>query len=85
MNTNRLTAMRAIADNLQAEGQTSRAACVRELCFEVERLEHGLRHAHGGFAMAFDAAQKKLNDEVLLHCGHHHAMSGKVLEDAQDA
>lgn len=51
-----------------------------EAAREIERLEAALQYALGGLALAYEAAQKHHNDEVLLHCGHHEAMLAKALE-----
>ena len=45
---------------------------------EIERLRAALDYASSGFALAYDAAEKRLNDEVLLHCGHHQARVDKT-------
>ena len=50
---------------------------------EDERLalREALKYAKTGFDLAYEAAVKNLNDEVLLHCGHH----GARIENALDA
>jgi hypothetical protein len=45
---------------------------------ELDRLYDALDYASSGFALAYDAAEKRLNDEVLLHCGHHQARVDKA-------
>lgn len=45
---------------------------------ELERLYDALDYASNGFDVAYDAAEKRLNDEVLLHCGHHKARVDKA-------
>lgn len=42
MHPNRLVAMRMVERNLRAEGHTSRADCIAELCNEIERLQQAL-------------------------------------------
>lgn len=42
-------------------------------------LELALRDARFGFHLAYEAAEKGFNDEVLLHCGHHGAKADKAL------
>jgi tRNA(Ile)-lysidine synthase TilS/MesJ len=53
---------------------------VHNLADEVDRLRQALAYAKGGFALAYDAAEKRLNDEVLLHCGHHEARAANALD-----
>jgi hypothetical protein len=51
-----------------------------EMYAEIERLRAALDSAQGGLLLAYDAASKHLNDEVLLHCGHHEAQIANVLD-----
>ena len=46
---------------------------------ELERLHDALAYARSGFDLAYSAAEKGFNDEVLMHCGHHGARADKVL------
>ena len=43
-------------------------------------LRVALNYARSGFDLAYAAAEKNLNDEVLLHCGHHSASLDKALD-----
>lgn len=52
---------------------------VCECLDEIERLREALQNAHAGFDLAYDALEKGCYDEAMLHCGHHHAQSGKAL------
>ena len=37
---------------------------------EVDRLRKALQETHTGFNLIYDALEKKLYDEAMLHCGH---------------
>lgn len=53
--------------------------CYAEGEKEIARLREALQNAHSGFDLAYDALEKGCYDEAMLHCGHHHAQSGKAL------
>lgn len=62
MDANRLAAMRVVETNLRAEGHTSRADCVRELCSTVEELQRDVArwvNAHQIAMIERDADRKK--------------------------
>lgn len=61
-------------------GEYTRKPCQCPAEVEIDRLRAALISAQGGFALAYDAATKHLNDEVLLHCGHHEAQAAKALD-----
>ena len=54
-----------------AESETT--VLMSEAADALEAMQEALLYAKSGFGIAYDAASKHLNDEVLLHCGHHEA------------
>ena len=44
-----------------------------------EKLREALREAERGFELAYNAVEKGLTDEVLLHCGAHMALISTTL------
>ena len=46
---------------------------------ELSKKIVALNNAKTGFELAYDALEKKLYDEAMLHCGHHFAQIEKVL------
>ena len=47
--------------------------------YEIERLRMALRDANVGFGLAYDALEKGVYDEAMLHCGHHYAQTAKSM------
>ena len=64
--------MARLADQLRAE-RDSLSSQLSEAQAQVQAMREALQYVQGGLALAYDAASKHLNDEVLLHCGHHEA------------
>lgn len=62
-----------------------RAERDKALIEKCDRLRTALLYAKTGFSLAYDAASKHLNDEVILHCGHHEArVAAALTEDERE-
>ncbi len=70
-------------DEFEREAAAVEAEVLRRQADKVQTLTQALAYARSGFAAAYDAAEKHLNDEVLLYCGAHGAAADRVLRAAE--
>lgn len=63
-----------------AHDMRAAVALLRSQADEIERLQAALAYARNGFELAYNAAERGFNDEVLLHCGHHGAAADRAIQ-----